>query len=219
MQRHALIIIVLLCLGSSAHATVTLSVGHHFVLPNTPGQTFDVLISSSGEGITAMSFYLEVNNGLGPAPIITGVNISTAPTIWAALPNNTSDYNYPYEPPTITLAFDVFLQSAAWEVPANGIAARIEVDTTGLLTGYFPLRLENDDFGETLLGDSQGVLNYVRVDGSLTIVPEPAAGILGLFAIAVLAASAIRIRAARTWSTAGAAVAGHGTGEDGAGDP
>jgi hypothetical protein len=201
MKRAILLVVALsICAPAATQATVTISVGNHLLLPNTPGQVIDIIVSSDGEGLNAMDMYLDVNGGIGPAPLITGFNLQFAPTVWAAQPNTPSVYGAPYEPPPGTLVFSsgVFLNSLAVNVSGNGIVAQIEFDTTGLLGGVFPVRLQNDDWGPTVLATNTGPLDPVLVNGSVVIgIPEPGSMVLGLLAVAALGIVASRSRPLR----------------------
>jgi hypothetical protein len=201
MNKRVLIFLGLLVfVPSMALATVTISAGNHVLLPNTPGQVIDILISTdAADGINALDLYMDVNGGNPAAPVITNYNTQALPTIWGAAATTHSVYGPPYEPPPPTLVFatGVFLNNSASNVPASGILAQLEIDTTGFFPGDgpWPLRLENNDWGETVTGNSSGPLLFVRVDGEISIVPEPSSVVLALFAAAAMGAVVIRRRA------------------------
>jgi hypothetical protein len=183
---------------SVAQAAVTLTAGNHPLLPNTPGQVVDILISTdASDGVNALDLYLDINGGNPSAPQFDSFTFG-APAIWAAAATSPSVYGDPYEPPPSTLVFasGIFLQNATTDVPASGILARLTVDTTGFFAGDgpWPLRLENGDWGETVMGNSVGVLPFIRQDGEISIVPEPSSLVLTLLAAAALGAVAIRRR-------------------------
>jgi hypothetical protein len=189
---------MLACAPTVGQAVVTVSAGLHTLIPNTPGQVIDILISyTEGEGVNALDLYIDINGGIGPAPVITGFNLQGAPTIWAAAATTHSVYGPPYEPPPPTLAFasGVFLNNSAANVPASGVLAQLEIDMTGIFGGTWVIRLENSDWGETVMGNSSGPLPFIREDGAITQVPEPASLVLALLASTALTAVGIRRRA------------------------
>jgi len=199
MQRKVgLAITLLFAIATMAHADSIIVVGAHNLLPNTPGQTIQVLVSSDVNNIQGMNFSAVIGDGGSifggvddvvpsmTADILTG-------TIWAPHAANAVNQNPGG-------GFGVGL--AAWSITTvnppvlpvpgvNALLATLTIDTTGFTSGTWALSLDDPNVGTTdFAGIPIGITN-----GSITIVPEPTSVVLGLFAAAGLGAVAIRRRA------------------------
>lgn len=201
MQRRfvALIAVVaVLAMPALASAAVTVTVGNNVLAANTPGQVINIQISATaGEGLNSMDLNAIVNNNLGSSPIISGFNISTAPTLWAA--NATTVING-VDPPG-TEIFESVVNNSAVDSPigANSILATLTIDTTGFFAGSWPLSVGpngSSTTAPTTLFSVSGEVVPQYLDGniSIAVVPEPSSIILGLFAAAGMAAVVIRRR-------------------------
>jgi hypothetical protein len=94
--------------------------------------------------------------------------------------------------------FDAVLGVNATINPNNGVEVNLLVNLTGFGPGTWPLQLRGGVNGPTDFVDING--NFVPTtitDGAVTITPEPTSLVLGLFAVAGLAAMAIRKRRPR----------------------
>jgi len=201
-----------------ANATITITAGTHVLLPNTAGQTVDVLITATqGEGLNAEDAFFAINGGTGPAPFVTAnPSLRVAADTNFNLNNTTNpsgaaQFAYPspngINPPDTGLlpARSILLNNDpdsgdAVNAPigVGKIFARLTVSTVGVPAGSYVLALTNA-LGPSQIADTiNGPLNPTLVDGLLVIpgVPEPSSIILGLFAVAGFGAVVIRKRRA-----------------------
>ncbi|MGD9721335.1 MAG: PEP-CTERM sorting domain-containing protein [Pirellulales bacterium] len=204
-----------LCLPTVALGHITVTAGNHQLLPNTPGQVIDILISTdAAEEISGLDLYVLINGAdssvdQAGVPRITAVDLTSAAVALGAVASTTFPYGDPWEVANGTsfgqnTAFGAAPNATSGpsaDAPATGILAKYTIDTTGINAGLWPLSLTDPFiFAATLLSKVTGPLeagvDYTLVDGSLEIVPEPSSIVLGLFAAAGLAAVVIRRRRA-----------------------
>jgi hypothetical protein len=182
-----------------AQATITITVGNHNLLPNTAGQTVDILVSTdASEGVNSMDLSIIENNFVGGGPVMTALLLDDAATIWAASPSTQFGG---IDPPSDTELFNsVAVDSTSTNVPLSGVLARIIVDTTGIPVGSYPLEIGRQDgsIGPTTLFATTGQLSPIIIEGSLNIVPEPSSVVLGMFGVAALGMVVIRRRRIRS---------------------
>jgi hypothetical protein len=153
-----------------------------------------------------------INGGVAGAPVITHVFGDTAgaiPTanlagsIWAGgqagiylFPNGTTSGGSGLE------------TGAAFQTPSftpstnEGIFITLTFDTTGIAPGVYSFSLNNPNFTNNFYGALDENFDPIPtpltvLDGTLTVVPEPASVMLGSFAIAGLALVATRSRSRR----------------------
>jgi hypothetical protein len=199
MQRRVfLILAAFLTLPAMAQAAVTVTVGNHNLVPETAGQIVDILIAATeGEGLNSMDLSLIENNLVAGGPVITAIDLVSAATIWGASPSTQFGG---VDPPTSTEIFNsVAVNSTSTDVSANGILARLTVDTTGTAVGSYALEINRQDgsIGPTTMFAVGGEIFPTYINGSLNVVPEPSSIVMGMFAVAGLACVAIRRRARR----------------------
>ena len=173
------------------------------MLPDTPGQTFDVFIQNGGAPVqvTGIGFNVQVADGGPPAggvtagPSITAVDIFTG-TIFAS-PNNNGPGGagqivpQVYERGTLTPSGTVSIPTGFSKI------ATVTLDTSGFSSGIFSLTLDTVNGltkYTTLSGDSFPAL----INGSVA-VPEPSAyaATFGLLCLAGAVARKPSITAAR----------------------
>jgi len=190
-------LLVLLLAGSTVWAAASIDVGTHYLEPGMAGQTFEIFVTTtSAETVGSLNLYAQVGNGgpeaeawpTGPAagtgvdgPAITGVDV-LAGTIIGNVPhldpmylaglgtivpqvfNSAAGTDYtPAEP------FDEYNPLPAPEVPADGLLATVELDTTGFASGSWDFFLSDSIEGPTKLYHNQlGVQTLPEVP--LTIV-------------------------------------------------
>jgi hypothetical protein len=181
-------------LTAVAQAVPTVTAGNHLLAPNTPGQVIPILVSSANENVAGLDLYLYLNGNSGLGPIITAVDVIGPGTIFN--PNNVGQFSLgpPYDVPGQQPS--AITTTASGFVVANGTLAFVTVDTTGVAGGVFPLGLFNPDLGPTDFAVNPG-FDAILVDGSITVVPEPASIVMGLFAAAGIGAVVIRRRRAK----------------------
>jgi hypothetical protein len=217
MQRRVFLALgIVCCLAAVAQASPTITVtSHTYTLAQVASgpQTIDVL-ASGGDNVTGLDLNLIFDGGStgGPEPgsnasalpqgntgaaFWTLVDATTAPAIFN--PNNsgqTSDNSY--DP----LIFQVVLAEAALNSPAVaalGLLAELKLDFGGWGPGVYILSAAGNGVsagGNVLPSDfgAPSSQETLFVDGTITIVPEPASVVLGLFAVAGLGAVVIRRR-------------------------
>lgn len=176
----------------SAGATPIIVVGEHQLLPDTPNQSIEIMVSG-GDSVQGLNFRIQVADG-GTHPMaggsIDGPMISNIDLLSGTIfdGNNTGQNDLLSLP-------QVWVQSttsANDTVLADGLLATVMIDTTGYMEGEFDLRV-----GDTL--DSATDFAGVPVDitdGMLRIrgVPEPAGAPVLLTSWAVLCIARRRTR-------------------------
>jgi hypothetical protein len=164
-----------------------IDVGTHVLLPNTANQIVTIHVTG-GEQIAGEDFYAQIGDGgayLGGSnakPAFTNVDVLVG-TMFAA--SNNGSYGDPNgTPPGNNAAHPLIwvdgTSTVSGSVPASGLLATLTIDTTGLNSGTFPLRLtvasELGPFATTLWSASGPDPIPLSVsDGSL-IVAVPIAG-------------------------------------------
>ena len=157
-------------------ATPMITVGDIELLPDAANQMVDLLVTG-GDPIPGMNFNLQIADG-GPAAGGTVIGPSVVAdleknTIFDG--NNTGAVNV--EDPPLPQAEFATIVTDSGTVAAEGILARLSFDTTGFVTGKFPLLLT-----ATLNGDTDFVDVFPEIEnGMLVIVPEPALGLMAIW--------------------------------------
>jgi hypothetical protein len=174
--------------------------GVHDLLPNTPGQVIDVMVTGDGL-VDGLNFYAMVGSGLtDEVPNITDVDLIGPGTLFG--PNNdgqddTPGLSYGYGglwiAETLTKKDNNGNTTYVTPDPAGSVLGRITIDTTNYTTGSFVLFLKDVDLGdlgiystdfagwEDIAGNTLTIEN-----GTLNIVPEPSSVLLMLAGIAGL---------------------------------
>lgn len=197
-RRVVLALGLLLCVPAIAQAASSIVVGNHVLLPNTAGQNINLNVTGN-DNIGAVDLFMVINGGTGPAPIVTAANVVAPGTIFGSVANSGLGlFGAPNNPPSLTPA--TATTTASGTVVSNGLLAVITFDTTGIPAGVYSWALTGHPlFGDTDFGTDENFdFIYPTVtNGTLTIVPEPASVVMGLFAAAGVGVVAIRKRRAR----------------------
>lgn len=177
---------MLLPIGQLRGALIT--VGTHDLLPNTAGQVIQIPVTG-GETVAAFDMYLQIVHAGGAFPTFQSVDILNG-TIYDGVPvtffgsADLPDLQYASIDPNVGT------------VTADGIAVFATIDTTGLFSGSWPLKMTDISFGGidglgTLYSDVNGTQFATVINGEIRIaaapggeVPEPSAlaiwGLLGI---------------------------------------
>ncbi len=177
-MRFAFLIVCLAWMAAGSRAAVTIDLPEITLLPNTPGQAFDVFLLNEGESIqvVGIGFNIQVADGGTPAggntngPAIAFVDIFTG-TVFATNNNGPSGGGsivpQVYERGTMTRRdTTVTIEKGTSKV------ATVTLDTTGFSSGTFPLTLKTRNGPAKYLGLS-GDLFPALFDGSLTVAARP----------------------------------------------
>ena len=200
MKRNIIVTLgLLVCLPAVGQAASSIVLGYHFLQPNLAGQGIDIGVTGN-DNIEGLGLIQLVNGGVGPAPVITAVDILGPGTIFGSVANTGMGlFGPPSDPPSLAPA--VFTSTASGTVLANGILAHVTVDTTGIPGGNYAWTLTNPDIGPTDFGLdlATGELIFPTViDGVLFVEsPEPSSVNLAIFAAAGAGIVAYRNRRAR----------------------
>ncbi len=153
-------------------APLSLEVGHHVLVPNTPGQHIEIRVSG-GAAIAGLNFKAQIGDGFPDVPgsSVDGPNITDArldgalgPTIFS--PNNAGQQD-PGSVPQVALRT---ITTQEGTVPANGVLAILVIDTTGFAEGTFALKLGDTFAGPTeFLDQEANPIPAEIADGSITI--------------------------------------------------
>jgi len=154
----------------------------HALLPDTAGQTISLRLAGD-ENVTGIQLNMCIGDGVGgtPEPIFQGASF---PGIWTA--HAGSETGGQVGGALMFLQGGFAFTSASDEVLGDGLAAVLTIDTTGFFSGSFPLLLGGTGIGvDSYVLDANGAqLNPTLVNGTITIIPEPAT--LALAALAGL---------------------------------
>jgi len=194
---------ILLGVPTVTNATVTILGGNHGPFaPNSGSHIIEIRISAdAGETIAAIDLGFDINGGVGPAPMITGIDLNGAvnATFGSPLPGGTTLFDnathpsqlYPlagFTPPGRKIFESVlFLDDAYFPIGENALLAKVQIDLTGVPVGNYPLTFFTDDYGviPTIVFDG---VNFpfapALVDGMITVVPEPTTWVLGVLGFA-----------------------------------
>jgi len=217
MRKVALAFLILIfCMAEMAHAATSISVGNYVLLPNTPNQEIQIFVTG-GDQIQGMNLNAQI--GPDPSSAITPVFQYDANQHLVFPGANLSTLLAPgsiFSPPAGFGENDVTFFPALWQagsatssgtVAANGLLAKLYIDTTGFFPLYtdqvWALNLFDTIGGPTDWAGSlfQGneVPNPIITDGTIRIVgvPEPSAVVIAMFGVAGLVAFAIRRPARR----------------------
>ena len=167
---------------------------------NVNGMVFSVAIAGGGPAY-----------GGTPGPTITAIDVDSGPSIWVA-PNSPAGHNPPSTFYDGQIAQVTFLTVSGFVNVTDGILATLVIDTTGFPAGggfgEWTLTLAGGAIEENL-GDTEFTgsstpdpVNIVYeafggTAGRIAVVPEPSSIVLGLLALAALAAVAAGKRHAR----------------------
>lgn len=201
---------LLLALSPLARAN-SIVVGNHNLLPNTPGQVVNLMVTGTDQ---YNSFDLKsfINGGLAGGPAISHVFGDPA----AAIPatnlvgsvweggNGGIGVNYPEGTTTVGSGYQTFATFTTLMgelTTANGIVVSLTFDTTGVAPGVYSFSLTDGPMGPTAMFAGYDLETWepivtplTIVNGTLTVVPEPASLVTAALAIAGLLAVAIRRR-------------------------
>lgn len=217
MIRTAAVLSFLLgcCLATRAAASPTIIAGNHSLLPNTPGQQIYIRITPGPFGNTNGFGFLDgneqtvvgidLNIGVLPSatlpasvrPILNAVDLIGPGLIYNTIPGARQLAFPPFNPPAWEVGAIAIALPGLTEVFADGLLARITVDTTGILDeATWPFVLQLPSIGlPTDVGQGDSNLSVFLVDGTLSIVPEPSSfALLGVGAISLLAVARRQMR-------------------------
>lgn len=139
-------LVLMVAWGESACCAATINVGQHALRPNQPGQEVRIFVTG-GEAVAGVNLFAQIGDG-GPelsqiglpagedGPAITAVDLKTG-TIFAAVPGPQDNQA---GLPQVAIASIEFTAAGA-ATPANGLLARLSIDTTGFTAGAWSLRL------------------------------------------------------------------------------
>ena len=184
--RHLLAAAAFLLFPTAAW-TATITAGSHSLLPSAPGQLINVLVTG-GDAVEGLNFRLVVADGFPDltgstidGPNITSVDIIGTGTVFSNTLTDTNN-NTGQQDANVPQAWDASTTTASGTVSAEGVLARVILDTTGFTSGTWALVLDNPELTETNFAGISATL----VNGSITIIPEPTSLALAAMGAAML---------------------------------
>ncbi len=177
-------LLCVLLLTLPVNASLIVRAGDHELAPNTANQIIEILIEGQGSENTLQGINLNIQIADGfTGPKITDVDVVGPGTVFAS-PNNNGQAGGKITD-QIWGGVGTISPTPLTVGAANSVLAKVTIDTTGFFPGSNPWEFK---LLGTLNGDSTllGTTGSERfVDGSLSVVPEPAS-ILTLIAGASL---------------------------------
>jgi hypothetical protein len=173
-------------------------VGNHDLQPNQAGQVISLYMTGT-DAYKNADIGIFINGGVAGAPLVThvfGDTLSGIPaanlvgSIWAGGMGGVG-INFPDGTTAVGTGLQTIsaFQTAGFGSPstANGIILTLTLDTTGVAPGVYTLSLTDHPSWETLLlfGVDEETFEPIVVpldilNGTLTVVPEPASVLLAL---------------------------------------
>ncbi len=179
MRRYALAFAAVALLAGPALAQPIIDVGTHTLQANTPDQIIRIYVSG-GDAVEALNFSAQIADG-GSAggggddgPVFTGLDLLGG-TIFAS--NNLGQFGGSLDP-QLAIASTI---TSSGTVHADDLLATLTIDTTGVWSGTYVLKLSDTLNGATDFGDVDPTIT----NGMIQVVPEPAG--LALLAVGCLA--------------------------------
>jgi hypothetical protein len=208
-RQIAICLGAVLCVPTLAHA-ITITAGGHALAPNKAGQTINVMLDSEGEFYTDGYMWSFIAAG---GPVITHVFGDTdgpipaanfAGSVWAGGSAGVAFGIDGTSPGASGRRVEAgFITPGVTPTNVSGIFATLTLDTTGVVPGTYLFSLTAHPHGPTelfngLTEDFDPVpTDLTLMNGSFTVMPEPASSVLGFFAVAAL--TAVRFRRRLAW--------------------
>lgn len=189
----AAIALLLFVVGAAQASSIV--VGTHILALDTPNQQVDLYIFGT-DHINAIDLFMTINGGIGPAPIVTAVDIVGPGTLLAG--NNFVNFlAAPWNLPGLQPA--VIAVPTTGTVVANGLLARVTFSTVGIPLGLYTWSLTDHDLGATDIGtDENGETVYPTItNGLIWLDPEPSSLVLGSIMLLSLGLATARSHARR----------------------
>lgn len=196
---------IILSMACASLRAASIDLGTHNVLPNTPGQIVDVMITgnpSAVENIIGFDFFLQIEDGLS-GPIITDLQLIAPGTFLENVDLSFGPNPFADDAPTNrkwedSVVVDADFNSGAGFVTIPDIAtilAKVVIDTTGVAPGTYDflgsVTIGPNTFTSDFTDTQANPLNTLIINGTITIpsnvIPEPASlGLLALVAPALI---------------------------------
>ena len=199
MQRRVFLLVgLILALPMVAQANVISLTGggNNVVLqPNTADQIITLEITGTDQ-YTDSNLFLQINNNVGPAPIVTGIFGDDAGAIPAG--NFAGSVWAGGSAGVVLVGLSPgagFVTAGSAPISSNGLYALLNVSTVGITGGEFPVTFIGTDLINGLDEEFEPIYApLTTVPFTISVVPEPSSIVMGLFGAAGVAAVAIRRR-------------------------
>lgn len=175
--------------AADARAAV-INVGNQTVPQNATSAQVNINVTG-GEAVTGFNLAAVLGNGSAPGaePVFSAVQF-TGGTIFDGSPTTVTGGPIAGLPQDAQAS--VVFNSAGVSTTANGLLVKLFINTTGFAPGStFALSLGNNEIGNSTFiptGGTGGTVTPTIINGTITIVPEPAAvGLFGTVGLGLLA--------------------------------
>ncbi len=180
-------IVVSLALATSANAALEINVGDHDLNADQGGQIVYLYVSDNGVQVQACFLRAQIGDG-DPAettPVFESDETDLEVGIFAA--NNDGQNDQSAGLPDQLTFWEISTDTGTVTVSGMQLLATVTVDTTGLTTGTWPLKLKDLEWNGAAAGSTEFDVSVTITNGSITIIPEPASmALIALGGVALL---------------------------------
>jgi len=165
---------------------LTIDIGNHVLLPNTPGQVIPIYASGGAE-VQGLVLNVQIADGSPDVPgsgvdgpNIAGVDLTGADTVFGSVSNTGHNFIE-----TRDQIWVVGIATSSGTVPADGLLGYLTIDTTGWFGGDGPweLKLADTFNGDTNFQSPNGQTVSTITNGSIRIDNLPTANLGGPYAV------------------------------------
>jgi hypothetical protein len=158
--------------ASVSHGAWDVTFDNTSLLPNRAGQELTLRVTGGGP-VTGFLLRAQLGDGMGPQIEPKFQSIDFGGGIWSGLDTNRS--GGPISGFEQYAQCSIVLEHSGDQVSANGVVAKLIIDTTGVFSGTYSLALRDTDIGadSAFIGPNLEEIGISVANNSISIVPEP----------------------------------------------